>query len=72
MEVDQNVSVVAVDLAEGEPGIPGPEVEGLAQLQPDPAGVQAAGLFGSQAIISRQRCVLRGWSIRPILPETAT
>jgi len=49
MEVDQDVGVVAVDLLEGEPRIPGPEIEGLAQLQPDPARVQTARLLGSQA-----------------------
>lgn len=48
MEVDENVGAVAVDLLEGEPRIPGPEVKGLTQLQPDPARVQAAGLLGSQ------------------------
>lgn len=50
MEVDQDVGVVAVDLLEGELRIPGPEIEGLAQLQPDPARVQAARLLGSQAV----------------------
>lgn len=55
MEVDQDVGVVAVNLPEGQLGIPGPEVEGLAELQPDPAGVQAAGLFGSQTVTERER-----------------
>lgn len=50
MEIDQNVGEVAVNLPEGQPGISGPEAEGLAQLQPDPACVQAAGLLGSQAV----------------------
>lgn len=50
MEIDQDVGAVAVDLPEGQPGVPGPEVEGLAELQPDPARVQATGLLGSQAV----------------------
>lgn len=53
MEVNQDVGVVAVDLLESELGIPGPEVEGPAQLQPDSASVQAAGLLGSQATTRR-------------------
>lgn len=39
MEIDQNISVVAVDLLKGELRISGPEVEGLAQFQSDPACV---------------------------------
>lgn len=53
MEVDQNVGAVAVNFPEGQLGIPGPKVEGLAQLQPDPACVQTTGLLGPQAATGR-------------------
>lgn len=67
MEVDQDVGVVAVDLLEGELRIPGPEIEGLAQLQPDPARVQAARLLGSQAVRKTEGSVdhVRNRSIDP-------
>lgn len=49
MEVDQNVGAVVVNLLEGELRIPGPEIEGPTQFQPNPIRVQAARLLGSQA-----------------------
>lgn len=70
MKVNQDISAVAVNLLESESGIPGPEIEGLAQFQPDPACVKTTGLLGSQAVIKKKVPRVRNRLIDPTMRRT--
>jgi len=71
MEVDQDVGVIAIDLLKGEPRIPGPEIEGLTQLQPDSALVQTFRLLGSQAARKTKENIVRDRSNDPATWRTS-